>query len=179
MCIRDRFEAAQNGNGPDGLAIAKEIYKGKMSRRAIEKMAGSWQDTSNERRSYVLQLVDATILAGGDIKPGDEVTINFMSKKTDDFENYETKVWKPQAEKNILLGNLRQWALVEAIGRSDNARTGWTHMVFNLQANNPGEWSGTSGFKWDRLWEGIESSRDMSEPTTLTCVMVVLSLIHI
>merc|ERR1711991_31755 len=124
-----------------------------MSRRAIEKMAGSWQDTSNERRSYVLKLVDATILAGGDVKPGDQVTINFMTKKTDDFENYETKVWKPQAEKNILLGNLRQWALVEAIGRSDNARTGWSHMVFNLQANNPGEWSGTSGFKWDRLWE--------------------------
>ena len=83
-----------------------------MSRRAIEKMAGSWQDTSNERRSYVLKLVDATILAGGDIKPGDQVSINFMSKKTDDFENYETKVWKPVAEKNILMGNLRQLSLI-------------------------------------------------------------------
>ncbi len=152
---------------------AKEIYKGKMSRRAIEKMAGSWQDTSNERRSYVLKVVDATILAGGDIKPGDQVSINFMSKKTDDFENYETKVWKPVAEKNILMGNLRQWALVEAIGRSENAYDNWSHLVFNLQADNPGEWSGTSGFKWERLWEGIESSRDMSEATTLTCVMVV------
>jgi hypothetical protein len=56
----EQYEAAQNGNVPNGLDIAKEIYKGKMSRRAIEKMAGSWQDTSNERRSYVLKLVDAT-----------------------------------------------------------------------------------------------------------------------
>jgi hypothetical protein len=169
----EQYEAAQNGNVPNGLDIAKEIYKGKMSRRAIEKMAGSWQDTSNERRSYVLKLVDATILAGGDIKPGDQVSINFMSKKTDDFENYETKVWKPVAEKNILMGNLRQWALVEAIGRSENAYDNWSHLVFNLRAANPGEGYSPSGFKWEKLWEGIESSRDMSDPTTLTCVMVV------
>ena len=52
-----------------------------------------------------------------------------MNKKTDDFENYETKVWKPVAEKNILMGNLRQWALVEAIGRSENAYDNWTHLV--------------------------------------------------
>ena len=71
------------------------------------------------------------------------------------------------------MGNLRQWALVEAIGRSENAYDNWSHLVFNLQADNPGEWSGTSGFKWERLWEGSESSRDISEPTTLTCVMVV------
>ena len=148
-------------------------YKGKMSKRAIQKMTSSWQDSSKERRVYTLKVVDATILAGGDIKSGDKVTINFMNKKTEDFENYETKVWKPVAEKNILLGNLRQWALVEAIGRSDNARTGWTNMVFNLQADNPGEWAGNSGFKWEKLWEGVESARDMTDPSELTCVMSI------
>ena len=44
------------------------------------------------------------------------MSVNFMNKKTDDFENFETQVWKPVAEKNILAGNLRQWILVEAIG---------------------------------------------------------------
>ena len=157
----------------DGLNLAQMAYKGKMSKRAIERMASSWQDSSKERRSYTLRVVDATILAGGDIKTGDKVSINFMNKKTDDFEEYESKVWKPVAERNILLGNLRQWALVEAIGRSENAYEGWTNMVFNLQAENPGEWSGESGFEWEKLWEGIESSRDMTDPSILTCIMSI------
>ena len=98
----EQYEAAQNGNGPNGLDIAKEIYKGKMSRRAIEKMAGSWQDTSNERRSYVLKLVDATILAGGDIKPGDQVSMTSCQKK-----QMILKITKPksgnQLQKKIFL----------------------------------------------------------------------------
>ena len=40
-------------------------------------------------------------LAGGDDKPGDIATLNLMAKKTDDFEQYESEVWKPIAEKNI------------------------------------------------------------------------------
>ena len=38
------------------------------------------------------------------------------------------------------------------------------------RAENPGEWYGTSGFKWDKLWEGIESARDMADAVELTCV---------
>jgi hypothetical protein len=125
---------------------------------------------SKERRTYQLKGVAATILAGGDIKKGDKMSVNFMNKKTDDFENFETQVWKPVAEKNILAGNLRQWILVEAISRSENAYSGWTHLVFNVQSENPGEPVMMSGFKWDKLWEGIESSRDMSESDELVCV---------
>ena len=76
-----------------------------------------------------LKLVDFTIRAGGKIKKEIKLTINLMNKKTDDFENYETEVWKPVAEKNILKGNLRQWILVEAIDRSENAYDNWTHMA--------------------------------------------------
>jgi hypothetical protein len=146
---QEQYDAIQNGEGSTGLDLAQMAYKGKMSKRAIQKMANSWQDSSKERRVYTLNVVDATILAGGDIKPGDKVSINFMNKKTDDFENYESKVWKPVAEKNILMGNLRQWALVEAIGRSENARSGWSHMVFNLRVANPGEGYSPTGFKWE------------------------------
>ena len=42
--------------------------------------------------------------------------------------------------------------------------------LWNLRAENPGEWYSPSGFKWDKLWEGIESSRDMADATELTCV---------
>ena len=156
--------------GYNANELAFQVYKGKMSRRSIQRMLDQTGSESKERRTYQLKGVAATILAGGDIKKGDKMSVNFMNKKTDDFENFETQVWKPVAEKNILAGNLRQWILVEAIGRSENAYSGWTHLAFNVQAENPGEWVGMSGFKWEKLWEGIESSRDMSEADELVCV---------
>ena len=163
------MEQMQQGINWQDLAL--KVYKGKMSKRAIMRMFNnSRYNAEKERRSYVFKVVDATIRAGGAVKVGDKGTINLMNKKTDDFENYESKVWKPVAEKNILLGNLRHWVLVEAIDRSENAYDGWTHMVWNLGAENPGEWDVPSGFKWDKLWEGIESSRDMADATELTCV---------
>ena len=163
------MEQMQQGINWQDLAL--KVYKGKMSKRAIMRMFNnSRYNAEKERRSYVFKVVDATIRAGGAVKVGDKGTINLMNKKSDDFENYESKVWKPVAEKNILLGNLRHWVLVEAIDRSENAYDGWTHMVWNLRAENPGEWNIPSGFKWDKLWEGIESSRDMADATELTCV---------
>ena len=125
-----------------------------------------------ERRVYRLQGISATILAGGSIKPGDVGTINLMVKKSDDFENYESQIWKPVAEKNIMKGSLRQWVLAEVISRSDNAYQDWTHLVWNLRGQGT-EFYETSGFIWDKLWEGIESSRDMSDATELTCVFAV------
>ena len=169
--IFDGFESEEKMNaGYNGTELAFQAYKGKMSRRSIQRMLDQTGSESKERRTYQLKGVAATILAGGDIKKGDKMSVNFMNKKTDDFENYETQVWKPVAEKNILAGNLRQWILVEAIGRSENAYSGWTHLVFNVQAENPGDPVMMSGFKWDKLWEGIESSRDMSEADELVCV---------
>lgn len=163
------MEQMQQGINWQDLAL--KVYKGKMSKRAIMRMFdNSRYNAEKERRSYVFKVVDATIRAGGALRVGDKGTINLMNKKSDDFESYESEVWKPVAEKNILLGNLRHWVLVEAIDRSENAYDGWTHMVWNLGAKNPGEWNVPSGFKWDKLWEGIESSRDMADSTELTCV---------
>ena len=161
----------QMQQGINWQELALKVYKGKMSKRAITRMLdNSRYNAEKERRSYVFKVVDATIRAGGALKVGDKGTINLMNKKSDDFEKYESEVWKPVAEKNILLGNLRHWVLVEAIDRSENAYDGWTHMVWNLRVENPGKWEGPSGFKWDKLWEGIESSRDMTDATELTCV---------
>ena len=163
------MEQMQQGINWQDLAL--KVYKGKMSKRAIMRMFdNSRYNAEKERRSYVFKVVDATIRAGGALKVGDKGTINLMNKKSDDFESYESEVWKPVAEKNILLGNLRHWVLVEAIDRSENAYDGWTHMVWNLGVENQGEWDVPSGFKWNKLWEGIESSRDMADATELTCV---------
>jgi len=163
------MEQMQQGINWQDLAL--KVYKGKMSKRAIMRMFdNSRYNAEKERRSYVFKVVDATIRSGGALRVGDKGTINLMNKKSDDFESYESEVWKPVAEKNILLGNLRHWVLVEAIDRSENAYDGWTHMVWNLGVENQGEWDVPSGFKWNKLWEGIESSRDMTDATELTCV---------
>ena len=163
----------QMQQGINWQELALKVYKGKMSKRAITRMLdNSRYNAEKERRSYVLKVVDATIRAGGKIKKGDKASINLMNKKNDDFEKYETEVWKPVAEKNILSGNLRQWILVEAIDRTENAYDNWTHFAWNLRAENPGEGYFPSGFKWDKLWEGIESSRDMQDAEEYTCVFV-------
>tara|TARA_Y100000782_G_C10016535_1_gene195142 strand:- start:96 stop:593 length:498 start_codon:yes stop_codon:yes gene_type:complete len=156
----------------DGEVLAQKVYKGKMSKRAIRRMMEGTGSESRERRNYILKVVDATIRAG-EVKPGDKATLNLMNKKTEDFENYETKVWKPIAEKNILNGSLRQWVLVEVIDRADNAFDGFTHFAWNLRGNPDVEWKGMSGFKWEKLWEGIESSRDMQDANEFTCVFAV------
>src|SRR6056300_1708105 len=147
-------------------------YKGKMSRRSIQRMMDGTGSESRERRNYILKVVDATILAGGSAKPGDKATLNLMTKKTDDFEKYESEVWKPIAEKNILNGRLRQWVLVEVTDRTENAYEGFTHFAWNLRGNQDVEFEGMSGFKWDKLWEGIESSRDMQDSEEYTLIYI-------
>ena len=101
----------------------------------------------------------------------DDSPSNVMSKKSDDFENYETMVWKPIAEDNILKGNIRQWILAKVVQKSDNAYD-WSHMAWNLRTGS-NEYDVPSGFEWDKMWEGINSSRDMMDSTELTLVYVV------
>ena len=156
--------------GYNAAELAQKVYKGKMSRRSIQRMMDGTGSESRERRNYILKVVDATILAGGSAKPGDIATLNLMDKKTDDFEKYESEVWKPIAEKNILNGRLRQWVLVEVTDRTENAYEGFTHSAWNLSGNQDVEFEGMSGFKWDKLWEGIESSRDMQDSEEYTLI---------
>ena len=159
--------------GYNGAELAQKVYKGKMSRRSIQRMMDGTGSESRQRRNYVIQVTDATILAGGDYKPGDVATINLMSKKTDDFEQYENEVWKPVAERNILSGNSRHWILAQVKGRADNSFEGFTHFVWNLKGNPEVEFEGNSGFKWDKLWEGLESSRDMQDSEEYTLIYIV------
>ena len=161
------------GNCTSNEELAQIAYKGKMSKRAITKMLETTGSYSRERRTYVLEAVDYTILSGGNIKPGDKATINLMTKKTDDFESYESEIWKPIAEKNIMKGSLRQWVLAKVTDRSENAWSEFTHLAWNLRGNPDIEGHELSGFIWEKLWEGIESSRDMQDANEFTCVFAV------
>ena len=173
--IFDNFSSKEQmeGNGADNAELAQIAYKGKMSKRAITKMLEKTGSYSRERRTYMLEAVDFTTLGGGNVRPGDKATINLMTKKTDDFESYESEIWKPIAEKNILSGRLRQWVLAKVTDRSENAWQDFTHFAWNLQGNLDIKGPDLSGFIWDKLWEGIESSRDMQDANEFTCVFAV------
>jgi hypothetical protein len=67
--------------GYNAAELAQKVYKGKMSRRSIQRMMDGTGSESRERRNYILKVVDATILAGGSAKPGDIATLNLMDKK--------------------------------------------------------------------------------------------------
>ena len=144
--------------------FARRVYRGEMSGRAISRMMNSVGDYSNERRNYHVELVAATPFIGGDWNPGDKASMNPMVKKNDDFENYETKVWMPLIQKEVLKGNHGGWAFVNIYEKNQNAYENLTHMVFNK--NNESSYSDemmeTIGtFKYQKLFEGLAESRDM------------------
>jgi hypothetical protein len=159
----------------DWLPFAQNVYKGKMSKRSVLRIMNTIGSFSNERRNYHIQVTDATISAGGDLKPGDVAFMLPMTKKTDDFENYESEVWKPIAERLILDGNHRFWALGNVYERTENAYDYMTHFAYNLANNdfNLFEYvqdQMNSSFKMQKLWEGIQSSRDMADPIYLEVI---------
>ena len=172
--IFDNYSSQEQmeGNGMTNAELAQIAYKGKMSKRAITKMLETTGSYSKERRTYTIKGVDWTLLSGGNVRPGDKATINLMTKKTDDFESYESEVWKPVAEKNIMKGNLRQWILVEVTDRSENAWQDFTHFAWNLAPDSDNFYV-PEGFQWEKLWEGLVSSRDMQDAEELTCVFAV------
>ena len=153
--------------------FARRVYRGKMSGRAIERMMNSVGDYSNERRNYHVELVAATPFIGGDWNPGDKASMNPMVKKNDDFENYETKVWMPLIQKEVLKGNHGGWAFVNIYEKNQNAYENLTHMVFNK--NNESSYSdemmeAIGTFKYQKLFEGLAESRDMLDAIELEVI---------
>ena len=157
----DKYNQSWANN--DWLPFAQNVYKGKMSKRSVLRIMNTIGSFSNERRNYHIQVTDATISAGGDLKPGDVAFMLPMTKKTDDFENYESEVWKPIAERLILYE------------RTENAYDYMTHFAYNLANNNFNLFEYVqdqmnSSFEMQKLWEGIQSSRDMADPIYLEVI---------
>jgi len=122
--------------------LAYDVYKGKMSRRAINSMF-SGESLDNGRRNYHLVGVDGTIWAGGQLKVGDRMNITTTMAKSEDFVDLETKYVKPIMEQLILKGQHRWWGLSEIYETSENAYDGISHMFFNLpvEGATEGLWS--------------------------------------
>jgi hypothetical protein len=129
---------------------------------------------SKERRNYTLQNVDQTIWSGGELKPGDTMTLTPSNALSDDFENYESMFWKPYIEKAILKGQHRWWALSKVIGKADNAYEGISHFFWNIGVEGSNWWSDIdqSDFKFQKLQEGLNASSEHADPITLELVSI-------
>ena len=164
---KEQLDAYNESWSGDAWAnFARRVYRGKMSGRAISRMMNSVGNYSNERRNYHVEGIAATPFIGGDWKTGDKASINPMIKKNEDFENYETKVWMPLIQKEVLKGNHGGWALVNIYEKNENAYENLTHMVFNKNVSSPNSDNSElmetmNTFKYQKLWEGLEASRDM------------------
>ena len=93
--------------------------KGKVSTRHMNKVLSL--NPVKAHRRYCVQLIDATPFIGGDWNPGDKASMNPMVKKNDDFENYETKVWMPLIQKEVMKGNHGGWAFLNIYEKTPNA----------------------------------------------------------
>ena len=168
---------AYNGNSADKwLSIAKEAHKGSISSRRVERIMNSIGSESNQRRNYHLVGVDATIWAGGDLKPGDKMGLLGTIAKSDDFESYESEVYKPLVEKEILKGNHRYWGLTRIYERTENAYGDITHMFFNVGvegADASQSWQDMqTTFKGQKLIEGLQAASDHQNGGQLELVSI-------
>ena len=84
------------------ISIMKTGMKGKMSSKTVDRIVKNGGKLKKEVRQYTIQLIDATPLAGGNLKIGDKMYFGTMSQKLDDYEKYESEVWKPVFEREIL-----------------------------------------------------------------------------
>ena len=114
--------------------------------------------------------------SGGDLKPGEKMNILGTIAKSDDFESYESEVYKPLIEKEIIKGNHRWWALSKIYERTENAYGDITHMFFNVGvegADNTEGWQKMqSTFKGQKLIEGLQAASDHQSGGQLELVSI-------
>jgi hypothetical protein len=173
---KEQLDAYNSNSSDKWLSIAKEAHKGNLSSRRVERIMNSIGGESNQRRNYHLVGVDATIWAGGDLKPGDKMSILGTIAKSDDFESYESEIYKPMVEKEILKGNHRWWSLTKIYERTDNAYGEITHMFFNIGVegkNMMESWEKMqSTFKGKKLMEGLQAASDHQNGGQLELVSI-------
>ena len=169
---KDQLDDYTSGN-VNYAELATEAYKGKMSSRAVARMMNTVGSESKERRNYTLQGVDQTIWAGGDLQPGDTMSLTPTQALSDDFENYETMFWMPYIEKAILNGQHRYWGLSKVIDKTENAYDGISHFFWNVSVEGSNWFNEVDqDFKFQKLQEGLNAASQHADPITLELVSI-------
>ena len=161
---KEELDAYNNSwSADDWLNLAYEAHKGKLSRSSVRKYMNSVGSESKERRNYHIKNIDQTIWAGGDLKPGERMSITSTIAKSEDFESWESEIIKPLVNKEIMMGQHRWWALSKIYERTENAYEGITHFFFNIGipgATRTGWDDLGKTFKGQKLREGVQSASE-------------------
>lgn len=152
------------------ISIMKTGMKGKMSSKTVDRIVKNGGKLKKEVRQYTIQLIDATPLAGGNLKKGDKMYFGTMSQKLDDYEKYESEVWKPVFEREILRNNHRWWAVTKIVDRNDLAYQNATHFVWNIPIKDPKPFIEEEDYKSNKLQSMMDEFRQMSPASELTLV---------
>ena len=152
----------------EAIGIMKTGLKGKMSSRTINNILN--KDVKKQIRTYSLQILDATPLVGGDIKVGDKMNFSTMKQIDDDYEEYESKVWKPVFLNEVMRNNFRWWALTKIFDRNEDAYKKPTHLVWNIGVKNPKEFLPNTDFISTKMQGMMDSYREMGDVQELTLI---------
>ena len=170
---KEKMEDYINGGDDFSINSAISTMKSKlkgMSTSSIRKIVQSEQKIKKQVRSYTLQIVDATPLVGGDIKIGDKMSFATMSQKEDDYEEYESNVWKPYFLDEVMRNNHRWWALTKIVDRNENAYKKPSHLVWNIGVENPKEFLIKDDFISNKMRGMMDTYREMGNAQDLTLI---------
>ena len=149
------------------------VFKGK-SKKSTDKRLSS-KGIVKEMRSRTYKLVSSTGWRGLEWEIGDKSFFHYMTQKNEDFVAYETAVWKPIAQQQILDGYIKYWGLSELIGSNDVTKaleSTATHIAFNF----PTKKENSTGLKLaedflsQKAWSALLESREMLPAEELTLI---------
>ena len=152
---------------------AAKAFKGK-SKKAINRMLSN-EGIVKEMRSRTYKVVSSTGWRGLEWEIGDKAYFHYMTQKNEDFVAYETAVWKPIAQQQILDGYIKYWGLSELIGSNDVTKaleSTSTHIAFNFptKKENTTEFKPAEDFLGKKAWNALLDSREMLPAEELTLI---------
>ena len=153
--------------------VAKKVFKAK-SKKAINKMLSN-EGIVKEMRSRTYKVVTTTGWRGLEWEIGDKSSFHYMTQKNVDFIAYETAVWKPIAQQQILDGYIKYWGVSELIESNDVTKaleSSATHIAFNFptKKENTTESKPADDFLGQKAWSALLESREMLPAEELTLV---------
>lgn len=168
-----RRNAEQEKKQVNWKELSYKVFKGK-SKKTIDKMLSN-KGIVKEMRSRTYKIVTTTGWRGLEWEIGDKAYFHYMTEKNKDFINYETAVWKPIAQQNILDGYLKFWGiskLVDSNEATKELKSSSTHIAFNFptKKQNQPEMNPSDDFLTTKAWEGLINSREMLPAEELTLV---------
>ena len=152
---------------------AAKAFKGK-SKKAINRMLSN-EGIVKEMRSRTYKVDSSTGWRGLEWEIGDKAYFHYMTQKNEDFVAYETAVWKPIAQQQILDGYIKYWGLSELIGSNDVTKaleSTSTHIAFNFptKKENNTEFKPAEDFLGKKAWNALLDSREMLPAEELTLI---------